>query len=407
MSLPVSLPVLQPSPPKLSEHLEELLALEASGVYTNFGPRNAHLERSFIDVLFGEGACLTVCNATMGLMLAISEAVADRPAKRRYALMPSFTFAATAQAALWCGLTPLLCDVDPKTWLPSAASEEALLQRYAGEIAVIVPYATFGNNLDLSRYQQLSEMYRVPVVVDAAASLGSRHPDGQAFGREFQWPVVFSMHATKTFSVGEGGLIYCADQERVERLRCMASFGFGEPRSATMLGLNAKMSELAALLALLQLQKLDALVHHRVKLAERYREILPAGLELQSSVGTQVETFKSVLLPRRLADQRTEVITRLASRGVGTANYFSPHLAEQPYIAQHAKAGPLPVTRNIASRVLSLPLHVDMTVDQVDMIVDELREVFSELEKTPCAITQPKRNKAKAPVPFTPRGAVA
>lgn len=373
---PVALPILRAKPPKLSQHVAELAAIEDSGIYSNYGPVNTQLEREFISSMFREGECLTVCNATIGLMLAIREVIGEnRSPRRRYALMPSFTFAATAHAALWCGLTPLLCDIDPETWLPDPHSEQALLERYEGEIAVVVPYATFGNNLDLSHYEEISQRYRVPIVVDAAASLGSIDADGKCFGSGFTWPVVFSMHATKSFSVGEGGIIYCADVERIARLRAMGSFGFGEPRSATVLGLNSKLTEVSALTALLQLRQFSGVVAHRTAISRTYQRELRGEFALQSSVGRlQVRSFESVLLPRHRGPLRSEIVQRLAAQRVGAATYFSPHLAQQPYFQKHAVSGPLPITDDIAGRVVSLPLLADMTEEDVVRVCLAFRE---------------------------------
>ena len=91
-------------------------------------------------------------------MLAIKEAVGETAPKAengQFALMPSFTFAAAAHAAIWCGLTPLFCDIDPQTWAADPAAESAMLSRYAGKIAVVMPYATFGYPIDLDRYQRI------------------------------------------------------------------------------------------------------------------------------------------------------------------------------------------------------------------------------------------------------------
>ncbi len=381
-SQPLSLPVIRPVPPKLSRHALELAEIEQSGVYSNYGPVNTRLEDELRESLFGEGACLTVCNATIGLMMAMREVVGEHHGthhgERRYALMPSFTFAATAQAALWCGLTPLLCDMDRETWLPCAASEERLLQQYAGQVAVVVPYATLGNSLDLVRYRRLADTYSVPVVIDAAASLGSLDEAGKQFGSGFAWPVVFSMHATKPFSVGEGGLIYCADPDRLARLRTMGSFGFGAPRTATMLGINSKMPEVTALTALLELRRFPEVVRHREALAQAYRQGWSKGEELrpQKQMGLrQSRAFESVLLPRSLAPVRAKVADGLKVLGIGSGTYFSPHLAEQPYLREHSIAGSLPVTADVAGRILSLPLLDTMTVEDVETVVRSLREV--------------------------------
>src|ERR1700761_4061329 len=104
----MKIPFLRPAPPKLSAALGKLQEIEASGVYSNFGPQNCQFEERLIAGTFaGVGRCTTVCNATIGLILAIKAVTEKRGG--RYALMPSFTFAATAHAALWAGLTPIFC----------------------------------------------------------------------------------------------------------------------------------------------------------------------------------------------------------------------------------------------------------------------------------------------------------
>ena len=304
-----NIPVARPNPPRLSEHVQELKDIEDSGIFSNFGPVNQRFEQELADTVFGSGHCLTVCNATIGLMVAMRQVLGeDRPRQRRYALMPSFTFAAVAHAAIWNGLTPLFCDIDRQTWLPSADHEEELLKRYQDEIAIVVPYATFGNNLNLRRYEALSENFGVPVVVDAAASLGALDADGKGFGSGFQWPVVFSMHATKTFATGEGGVIYCADAERVKTMRAMCSFGFEAPRVATLPGLNGKLSEVNALTALLQLKKFEGVVEHRRLLSEAYRRYLPEWVHQETYGKRQSFAFQSLLLKDSLKPVRAQIV---------------------------------------------------------------------------------------------------
>lgn len=368
---------MRPNPPRLSRHTALLRAIENSGTFSNFGPVNTKFENDLRDQLFGgTGACMTVCNATIGLMLALRDATQGKTARQRYALMPSFTFAATAQAALWCGLTPLLCDIDPTTWAPCAESEAALLRKYEGEIAVILPYATFGYDIDLARYKRLWQSEGVPVVVDAAASLGTVSADGQGFGAGFPGSVVFSMHATKSFAVGEGGVMYSADTELIGRLRAMANFGFGEPRTATMPGLNAKLTEVAALTAHLHLKDYERIVHHRAMLMQHYRSRLTWMQFQAATTHVQAHQFVPAMLPRAMAPYRSETQHRLKRAGIGIATYFDPHLAEQPYIAANSVAGDLRVTRDVAARMISLPLYDGMGADEVDEVCDEMSKAL-------------------------------
>jgi dTDP-4-amino-4,6-dideoxygalactose transaminase len=367
------IPFLRPFPARLSELGHELAEIENSGLFSNYGPVNTRLEEAFVDRMFGgEGACVTVCNATIGLMLALKQAANSRPDKeRRYAIMPSFTFAATAQAALWAGLVPVFCDIDERTWIASPEAEEDILMRLGDDVAVVMPYATFGNGFDFARYDRLSERYGVPVVTDAAASLGTLNDDGTASGVGSRHAVVYSMHVTKTFATSEGGLIYSADKELVRTLRTMGNFGFGEPRIATMPGLNSKLSEVAALLALQKFSQLDDVVTHRAMLADVYRAELAEWTFQEMRGRLHSYQFMPVLLPE--GAQRADVIAELAVRGVSAGQYFSPHLAEQPYFQQYGAHGDLRVTDRIASRILSLPMSDVMTPADVSTVCAALR----------------------------------
>jgi dTDP-4-amino-4,6-dideoxygalactose transaminase len=371
------IPFLRPNPPKLSLQSNALAEIERSGIFSNYGPVNSRLEERFSHALFGgENRCVTTANATLGLMLAIKQAVGWNP-RGRYALMPSFTFAAGAQAALWCGLTPLFCDVDGETWLPSAEAEDELLAQYGKDVAVMVPNATFGNCLDLARYHKLSVTHRIPLVVDAAAALGSLDANGQPFGIGCEHPLVFSMHATKAFATAEGGLVYCANRQIVADIRAMGNFGFGEPRNATMPGLNSKMSEVCALLGLGKLGEYESVARHRQAVFERYRAQLPE-FSFQKMTGQRMaHQFVSVLVPQSHGGRVEEVIESLRSRGIGAARYFVPHLAEQPFFQQTCVAGALPMTEKIARHIIALPAYDTLTESEVDDICRAFRDACS------------------------------
>jgi len=371
----LQIPLMRPNPPRLSSLTEELLEIEDRGIYSNYGPVNAEFEEQFVLAVFkASGACVTVANATLGLMLAIKQAVGWRPSGR-FALMPSFTFAAAAHAALWCGLTPLFCDINPETWLPDADAEEALLKQYGDEIAVILPNATFGNCLDLPRYHGLSAAYGIPLVVDAAASLGSLNAHGEPFGSGSTHPLVFSMHTTKAFSTAEGGLIYCTDQGLIASLRDMGNFGFGQPRITTMPGLNSKLSEVTALLALMKLKDIDPVAEHRHALYGLYRKLLP-DFTFQRLTGCRTShQVVSVLVPIEQAGHVPEIVAELARRGIGSGRYFVPHLAEQPFFQQTSVADDLSVTDAIGRRVIALPMSDFLTANEVVQVCEIFRRV--------------------------------
>ena len=365
-------PLIAPRPPRLSTLTDGLLRVEASGVFSNNGPEVQAFEREATAQLFGGvGDCLAVGNATLGLMLAIRQAVPARcggamPRAGTLALMPALTFAATAQAALWAGLTPLIGDIELSCWISDPAQEEALLARYGDRVGVIVPYATFGTDLDLDRYAWLARRYDVGVVVDAAASLGTIDAAGRGFGTGAPFAIVYSMHATKTFAVAEGGLIHCGDAERIASLRVMANFGFDPSgssgaRSATLPGINAKLPEVIALMARAKLTEIDAVCEARAAIDAAYRAALPGFTMQASAARRQATQFMPLLLPPALIGHRAAIVAALASDGVGVGHYFSPHIGEQPLFRDVAVIEPTPVADDVAARMLSLPITDAMT----------------------------------------------
>ncbi|AOW22984.1 aminotransferase DegT [Sphingomonas melonis TY] len=365
-------PLIAPRPPRLSTLTDGLLRVEASGVFSNNGPEVQAFEREATVQLFGGvGDCLAVGNATLGLMLAIRQAVPARcggamPRAGTLALMPALTFAATAQAALWAGLTPLLGDIEPSYWISDPAQEEALLARHGDRVGVIVPYATFGTDLDLDRYAWLARRYDVGVVVDAAASLGTIDAAGRGFGTGAPFAIVYSMHATKTFAVAEGGLIHCGDADRIASLRAMANFGFDPSgssgaRSATLPGINAKLPEVIALMARAKLTEIDAVCEARAAIDAAYRAALPGFTMQAPAARRQATQFMPLLLPPALIGHRAAIVAALAADGVGVGHYFSPHIGEQPLFRDVAVIEPTPVADDIAARMLSLPITDAMT----------------------------------------------
>ena len=373
------IPFVRPNPPRLSEASDLLRGIEQSGIYSNSGPISRRFEQDMAASIFdGQGGCLTVCNATIGLMVAVKRAVRSRSQRARYALMPSFTFAAAAHAAMWCGLTPLFCDIDPVDWAASVDAERRMISMFGSEIAVVMPYATFGYDIGLAWYEQIMTEHGIPVVVDAAASLGTKSAGGKGFGTGFSGAVVFSMHATKSFATGEAGLIYSGDEALISELRTMCNFGFGGPRTATMPGLNGKLSEVGALLGSLRLAGYETVMQRRSYLAGRYRAELSSLRFQPPRSERQAYQFVPALLPPDV--DRAAFVAALSAKGIGIGTYFSPHLQQQEYFAAEGVGGELPVTDDVAGRIISLPLFDAMTDEELDEVVHAVNNQLSWLD---------------------------
>ena len=368
---PAAIPFLRPRLVKLDSFLPHLQAIDQSRIYSNFGPLNALFESRIRDEWFGgQGKVTTVGNATLGLMLAISQG----KRRGRNALMPSFTFAATPLAAQWCGLEPVFVDIDPAEWVMSPAALSAALEKHGDDVAVVVPYATCGSAMDLAPYQRLIDR-GIPVVVDAASSLGTMI-DGSGFGSGFQGTIVYSMHATKAFPVGEGGLIYSANENAIANIRRAANFGFDSSRESQMLGMNAKLTEITAAVALATLDSFGQRRKARLALYRQYERALTAagvfdaGFRLHAIRGEVAPQWLALRAPDRATQER--VVAAASGDAIEVRRYFSPACHDHPQFAACEHDG-LPQTKALCDTVLSLPLWEEMSECDVARVVSAVR----------------------------------
>ncbi|NOU97236.1 DegT/DnrJ/EryC1/StrS family aminotransferase [Paenibacillus sp. LMG 31456] len=363
------IPFLKPKLVVKEDYMDYLKQIDDSRSYSNYGALNTLFEQRLIRELFnGQGSAVTVNNATTGLILSISQL------KRRgkYALMPSFTFAATPLAAMWCGLEPYFIDVCEKDWCMNEELLEKEINRLGDEVAVVIPYATFGTNLDTTSYEALQDR-GIPVVIDAAASMGSKLTTH--FGQGFTGAVVYSFHATKGFGIGEGGLIYSSDKEMINKVRQASNFGFNEDRESKQMGINGKLSEYAAAIGLATLEVFEQKKLKREQVFGWYMEgleqlgLMEQGWQHQEVKGSVAYSFLSLLCPETY--RNTHFVERLASSGIQTRTYFSPSCHQQALFQSYPRTL-LHITEQIGRRIINLPLWEDMNQGNVETILQGL-----------------------------------
>lgn len=365
------IPFLRPKLVTADEVLPYLRRMDVSRTYSNFGPLNAEFESRVLREYFDDlGAVVTVSNATVGLMLAIM--TAKRPSGR-FAVMPSFTFSATAQAALWCGLQPYFVDVRPGDFCLDDDLVRNTVGTLGDDVAVVIPYAAFGTSCDLSTYERLHRS-GVPVVVDAAASFGASAAAGQ-FGKRFPGFVVFSFHATKAFGIGEGGLVYSSNTQGIDGVRQASNFGFSAERSSLIQGLNGKLSEYAAAVGLATLDRFAERIRLRQQIYDNYierfgmRGMLSGGWQVQRTTGRIPHQFMSILCPPGL--DRSQFLGHLDRHGIQARTYFSPACHEHPAF-KGAPATTLRTTDDLQRRIVNLPMWDDIEAAHVEYIVDTI-----------------------------------
>jgi dTDP-4-amino-4,6-dideoxygalactose transaminase len=357
-----SIPLMRPLLPDAQALLPYLRRIDERRHYTNFGPLveelRDRLERAQGQLDGHAVHGVLTGNATQGLELALG--LLDLPPGSRVAI-PALTFPASATAIQRCGHIPVAVDVDANTWLLTPSQLPDQPKRHG--IAAVMPVSAFGMPQDAQAWSEWSARTGVPVLIDAAAAFGAQKTAPGVMA-------VFSLHATKVLSSGEGGLVLTRDLKQAQRLRAMTNFGIGLAHAS--LASNAKMSEYHAAIGLAHLEMWPEQVQARRRVLHRYHHALgPAVgrlLTLQQDTGLHAPS----VLPVRLASGalRDRLESRCTADGVQTRRWY------QPLIHQHPALGPvdlldsLAVAQSLAVTLLGLPFFPDLGDDQMDRVVD-------------------------------------
>lgn len=354
---PEGLPLVRPTlgpPERLAGDLEAVIR---SGMLTN-GPQVRRLEEAVAERL-GVAHVVAVSSCTAGLMLVYQALGVRGPV-----VMPSFTFSASAHAVVWAGGSPRFVDVDAERGLLDPTAAGAALD---GAVALSATHL-YGSPAPVEALDALAAAAGVPVVYDAAHALGSERR-GIPVGR-FGSAEVFSLSPTKVVVAGEGGLVATADGALAEAVRLGRDYGNPGDYDTRFAGLNARMSELHATLALDSLGRLDGHLARRGELVERFAAGVAdvEGLHVVRPEEGDRSTFKDLTIrvdPDRFGLAAPELGLALRAEGIDSRRYYHPPVHRQRAYVAHGSAA-LPVTDHLASSVLSPPLWSHLTDEQLD-----------------------------------------
>jgi len=365
-AFPEGLPLARPSVPDPEGVAREIRSILESGVLTN-GPYVAELERRAAEY-FRVRHCVAVSSCTSGLMLVLRAAGLSGDV-----ILPSFTFAATAHSVAWNGLRPAFVDIDPRTLTlsPATASWGTGMRTSA-----ILATHTYGTPCDVEGLAEAAERSGIRLFYDAAHAFGSRH-DGRPVG-SFGDAEVFSLTPTKPVVAGEGGIIATNDDDLAEACRIGREYAKEPDYDSRFVGLNARMSEFHAAVALASFEGLDQRIAERNRLAELYREALGAipGISFPEVRSGDLSTYKDFTIlvdAEEFGVAASSLAEALTAEGIDVRRYYSPPVHRmRPYRSAGAR---LPVTDAAAARVVTLPLWVGMTEDHVARVAEAMSRI--------------------------------
>ena len=327
-----------------------------SGWLTNNGSLLQELERRLADYL-GVKNIILVANGSFALQLAYKALALEGEV-----ITTPFSFAATTSTLAWEGLKPVFADINPKTFNIDPAQIEAQI---TPNTSAIVPVHVFGNPCDVEAIQSIADKHKLKVVYDAAHAFGSECKDQSVLN--FGDISTLSFHSTKLFHTIEGGAVITNDDELAKKVRLMINFGISSPTAIESVGTNAKMNEFEAAMGLCVLDEIDTIRQRREDIWQVYTNELSNIVELQqwNEHGKNNCAYAPILFESE--EQLLRIEAKLKENDILPRRYFYPSLDTLAYlnskqVCKHS--------RDIASRILCLPIYPTLKLDDVQKIIN-------------------------------------
>ncbi len=366
--------------------------------YSNFGPLIKELEQGLCAQFFpkANNRIVTCSSGTAAIELAIKCLELKSGAR---ILVPSFTFPATVIAILNCGYEPVFSDVSEQSWLLTADIAKEIVSKHA--VDAVLPVSTMGMPQNIQEWEGFYNDTGILVVIDAAPAIELQEASEHI-------SVCFSLHATKSFGVGEGGFVVFPNESLAVKGRRLTNFGF-EGGVIRDVGGNYKLSEYHGAVGLAQLERVDEIrerrgivkAHYHLEL-ERLRGYVDFQKNDGMSFGAEVVQFhqntiySNCVLKLKYEDvaYTQHVVTALLSSGIESRPWYQPahcHPAFKAYqTVGYNGSDNLDVTQRLGCQLLSLPFHNYLSRDDISFVCERLsgilvgdyRNVTSALRKT-------------------------
>lgn len=349
------IPVTKPFLPPLAEYNAYLEGVWQRQWLTNMGPLASDLEMKLKQHL-GVSHLLFVTNGTVALQMAIKALNLTGEI-----ITTPFSFIATTSCIVWENCTPVFADINRDNLnIDPASIEKAITDKTSAILATHV----YGNPCDVEKIEAIAKKHNLKVIYDGAHAFGVKVKGKSVF--EYGDVSTCSLHATKLYHSGEGGLIVTKDPQLLKKLAYMRNFGFNGPEAFAELGINGKNSELHAAMGLVNLKYIEAIHNKRKEISERYDEKLK-GLKAVRPKWHKDSAQNYAYYPVVFESEELllKSVQKLAGNNIGARRYFYPSLANTlPYL----NPVELEVTDTISKRVLCLPLYYDLSLEEVDLI---------------------------------------
>lgn len=363
------IPFIKPHFPDPKLIANDYAKIVESNWFTNFGPYENELCRQIENFIDKAVHVTTVANATLGIELAIKTLFKKNNQKKQI-IVPSFTFIAGPASIVSAGFVPVFIDINASLQ-PDLQQAKRYIVQNKDKVAGIFLCNIFGvGNKEIGKWESFAKKHNFPLIIDSAAGFGSMYDNREYIGSRGDCEI-FSMHATKPFSVGEGGLVVSKNADVIKEIRHLQNFGFDQHKIVTRIGTNAKLQELNCAIGIRQLEDFTSRLDGRRQSLLYYKSLLTKkGFTFQENDEFSTVAFVSALAPNSATSRG--VYEYLLEKKIEIKKYYAPIHFMEAMSGKFLVADTLKYTEDVARRIVSLPLHDYMDIDTIRHVVDAM-----------------------------------
>jgi len=346
-----------PDKKKYKKYIDEIYA---SGWITNNGPMVKKLEQRLAKYL-GVKNIVLVANGTVALEIAYR--TLDL---KDYVITTPFSFVATTSSLVTNGLKPIFADIDTHTL---NIDPKNIKESITKNTSAIVPVHVFGNGCEVEKVDQIAKENNLKLIYDASHAFNVKYKDQSILN--YGDISTLSFHATKLFHTIEGGALIINDDNLAQKARYLINFGIESPESIPSLGTNAKMNEFEAAMGLCVLDEIENIINKREIIYNAYKKELSDIVQFQQQNEDSTLNYSYFPIILKDEEQTLKIQKALNDENIFPRRYFYPSLDTLIYIEPKQF---MPISRDISSRILCLPLFSKLTINEQKRILIIIRE---------------------------------
>ena len=363
--IPISEPYLG------NDELDNVIEAVKSSWISSKGKFIGEFEENFAKyhgVMYG----ISTSNGTAALHLALKTVGVE---KGDEVIIPTLTFAATANAVLYCNGEPVLVDSNPEYW---CIDPEKIEDKITKKTKVIIPVHLYGHPCDMDPIMDIAEDHDIYVIEDSAEAHGAEYKSKKV--GTFGDISCFSFYGNKIITTGEGGICLTNDETFEKKIRILRDHGMNPNKRYwhDIVGFNYRMTNLQAAIGVAQVNKLDKCINKKRELANYYQENLKEmrddgllSLHPEMPWAKCVYWIYSILLKQKFNLERDELIEELGKRGIDTRPLFYPINMMDPYF----KGEKLPIAEELSSKGISLPSSTTLDYKEISYITETIKDL--------------------------------